>query len=110
MQLVHPKVAQLKLEFFSLRTVIEHWSSSPDARQYTEKPLREAQLLIELAFDICLCLPLDRTWHKFNDPKVDYSGGLREGKVGHEPRLEPSDLCWSSANLVECGPDEPSWT
>ena len=38
---------------------------------------------------ICLCLPPDRTWHKVNDPKVDYSRDLGEGKVGHEPRLEP---------------------
>ena len=30
--------------------------------------------------------------HKVNDPKADYSGDLGEGKVGHEPRLEP---CWS---------------
>ena len=29
---------------------------------------------------ICLCLPLDRTWHKVNDPKVDYSGDLRDGE------------------------------
>ena len=26
--------------------------------------------------------PLDRTWHKVNDPKADYSGDLEEGKVG----------------------------
>ena len=38
---------------------------------------------------ICHCLPPDRTWRKVNDPKVDYSGGLGERKVGHEPRLEP---------------------
>ena len=41
---------------------------------------------------ICLCLPPDRTWHKVNEPKVDYSGDLEERKVGHEPRLEP---CWT---------------
>ena len=32
---------------------------------------------------ICYCFPQDRVWYKINDPKVDYSGGLREGKVGH---------------------------
>ena len=32
------------------------------------------RLGIELP-DICLCLPPDRTWHKVNDPRVDYSGG-----------------------------------
>ena len=42
--------------------------------------------------DICLCLPSDRTWHNVNDPKVNYSGDLGEGKVGHESRLEP---CWN---------------
>ena len=36
---------------------------------------------------ICLCLSPDRTWHEVNDQKVDYSGGLGEGKVGHEPCL-----------------------
>ena len=40
---------------------------------------------------ICHCLPHDRTRHKVNDLKIDYSGGLGEGKVGHEPKLEP---CW----------------
>ena len=59
---------------------------------------------------ICLCLPPDRTWHKVNDPKVDYSGDLGEGKVRHEPRLKPAGLCWSSAHLVQCRPDEPSWS
>ena len=61
---------------------------------------------IEL-LDICLCLLPDRTWHKVNDPKGDYSGDLGEAKVGHKSRLEP---CWSSTNLVQCGPDEPNWT
>ena len=41
-----------------------------------------------MLFDICRSLPLSRTWHKVND----YSADLGEGKVGHEPRLEP---CWS---------------
>ena len=41
---------------------------------------------------ICHCLPPDRTQHKVNDPKVDYSGSIGEGKVGHEPKLEP---CWT---------------
>ena len=40
----------------------------------------------------CLCLLSDRTWHKVNVPKVDYSEDLEEGNVGHEPRLEP---CWT---------------
>ena len=43
-------------------------------------------------YDICCCLPTDRTRHKVNDPKADYSVNLGEGKVGHELRLEP---CWS---------------
>ena len=56
---------------------------------------------------ICLCLPPNRTLHKVNDSKVNLKWGWGEGKVGQEPRLE---LCWSSINLVQCGPDEPSWT
>ena len=31
--------------------------------------------LKEIKVDICLCQPPDRTWHKVNDPKVDYSEG-----------------------------------
>ena len=57
--------------------------------------------------DICLSFPPDRTWHKVNDPRVDYNGDLGEGKVEHEPSLDP---CCSSAHLVQCGLDEPSWT
>ena len=52
------------------------------------------------AVDICLCLSPDRTWHKVNDLKIDYSGDLGEGKVGHKPRL---GICWSSAHLMQCG-------
>ena len=33
---------------------------------------------------ICHCLPPDRTWHKVND-----SGGLGEGDMGYELKLEP---------------------
>ena len=43
----------------------------------------------EMSFYICHCLPPDRTRHKVNDPKVDYSGDLGEEKVGQKPRLEP---------------------
>ena len=41
--------------------------------------------------NICLCLPPDRTWHKVMTRRSIIEG-LGEGKVGHEPRLEP---CWS---------------
>ena len=47
-------------------------------------------------YDICHCLPPDRTWHKVNDPKVNYSGDLGEGKVGHEPKLK---ACWSMLHI-----------
>ena len=49
--------------------------------------------------------PPYRTWHKVNDPKVDYSKGLKEGKVWHEPWLEP---CWIMLLLTpfEGGPAE----
>ena len=46
---------------------------------------------------ICYWFPPDRTWHKVNDPKADYSGDLGEWMVGHEPRLEP---CWSMLLIV----------
>ena len=52
---------------------------------------------------ICHCLPPDRTRHKVNGPKVDYSGDLGEGKVGHEPKLES---CW---NMLIIGPPSAMW-
>ena len=54
--------------------------------------------------DICLCLLPERTWHKVNDPKVDYIGDLGEGKIGHETRLEP---CWT---MLVIGPLSAMWT
>ena len=41
---------------------------------------------------ICCCLPPDRTRHKVSDLKVDHSEDLGEGKIEHEPKLEP---CWT---------------
>ena len=61
--------------------------------------------------DICLCLPPDRTWYKVNDPKVDDSRNLGEGKVRSTSRgLSPAWLCWSSTHLVQCGANETYWT
>ena len=54
-------------------------------------------------FNICLCLPPDRTWHKVNDPKVDYSGSLGEGKVKNELGLKP---CWT---ILVTGPISAMW-
>ena len=48
-------------------------------------------MYIYVVWNICLHFPPGRTWHKVNGLKVDYSGDLEEGKVGHESRLEP---CW----------------
>ena len=45
-----------------------------------------------------------------NDPKVDYSRDLGEGRLGRSWGLSPARLCWSSAHLVQCGSDEPSLT
>ena len=56
------------------------------------------QLLpIEFHANICHCLPPDRAWHKVNDLKVDYSGGLGKEKVGQEPKLKP---CWIMMQLA----------
>ena len=54
--------------------------------------------------NICLCLP-DGTWHKVNDPKIDYRGWSSMNRG-----LRPAGLCWSSTHLVQCGPDEPRWS
>ena len=69
MQLIHPKVAQLKPGPFGFKSAIDHWLFGMDARQSAEKPLRKAQFA-DRAYDICLCIPPDRNWHKVNDPKV----------------------------------------
>ena len=36
---------------------------------------------------------------------VDYSGGLGEGKVGHQPRLEPSSTMIQHAHPKEAQPN-----
>ena len=71
---------------------------------------RYIELLMLNCNYICHWLPLDKTRHKVNDPKVDYSGDLGEGKVGTSRGSSPTALYWSSAHLVQCGPDEPSWS
>ena len=60
--------------------------------------------------DICIYLPPDRTWHKVNDPKVDYSGGWGKRRSGTNPGSSPAGLCWSSAHLMKWEPDELCWT
>ena len=35
---------------------------------------------IQVEYNICRWLPPDRTWHKANDPKADYSGDFRGGE------------------------------
>ena len=61
--------------------------------------------------DICHCLPPDRTRHKVNVSKVDYSGDLGKGggASGMRQTWNPAGLCWSSTHLVQWGPDERSW-
>ena len=39
------------------------------------------------------------------DPKVSLQWRLWERKVKH--KTNPTRLCWSSAHLVQCEPDEP---
>ena len=62
--------------------------------------------------DSCLCLRPDRTWHKVNDPKVDYSGAWRKGRSGSNRGSNLAELCKSSTHLVQCKTDEPcrTWT
>ena len=61
---------------------------------------------------ICIChwLPPDRTRHKVNDPKVDYSVDLGKGRSGTSRGSSPAGLCWSSTHFVQYGLDEPSWS
>ena len=64
------------------------FSNPESVKTQEEKENNEYIATSEVDF-ICFCLP---PGHNVNDPKVDYSGDLGEGKVGHEPRLKP---CWS---------------
>ena len=70
-----------------------HTSVSPTAKTFIHQLHVNTGYRLEdqtrIMTDSCHCLPPDRTWQKVNDPKVDYSGGLGEGKFGHEPRLKP---------------------
>ena len=58
--------------------------------------------------DKCHYLPPDRVWLK-----GQVIEGVKEGlKSGTSQGSNPACLCWSSAHLVQCEPDEPSrtWT
>ena len=51
-------------------------------------------------YDICRCLPPNRTWHKVNDSKVGLKLGLEEGKVGGTSwGSNSAGLCWSLPHL-----------
>ena len=65
---------------------IRHWTLI--VRQGCLTGHRKASVQSTVA-DNCLSLPPDKTWDEVNDPKVDYSGDLGQGKVGHKPRLKP---------------------
>ena len=52
---------------------------------------------------ICLYLPPYRTSHKVKWPKSQIVVGITGDS-------SPGGLCWSSTDLVTCGPDEPRWT
>ena len=65
--LTHPKVAQ--------PTQGSHLASNPSLTLNTTPGRSPAVPLF-----ISHRLPQDRTWHKANDPKIDYSGGWGRGK------------------------------
>ena len=46
---------------------------------------------------ICLCIPPDRTWYRVNEPKVDYSGDLKEGTTLVINPLSPQSS-WNGAS------------
>ena len=55
--------------------------------------------LVAYQADICLCHSPYRIWDKVKRPEVQIIVVVEEG-----------ELCWSSAHLVQCGPDELNWT
>ena len=46
---------------------------------------------------VCHCLLPNRSWHKVNDPNVDYSGGWGKGRSGLSRDSNPAWLCCSSS-------------
>ena len=50
------------------------WFSGQTSLCNVECCRRRSQCFFSLGVDICRCLPPDRSWHKVNDPKVDWSG------------------------------------
>ena len=79
----------IQINILILKEQIPECSTSGGKTQDLEIWKVCSHTFIAITPNICLCLRPDRTWHKVNDPKVDYSGGLGEGNVGNEPRLEP---------------------
>ena len=82
---------------YSLKSAIEHWPSSTDARQSAEKPLREAQLLIFLSASHNTGLDTRSMTRR------SIILGIREGKFGHELRLDPC------LTLLVIGPLSAMW-
>ena len=60
---------------------LESWGSGTKRTRW----IFEGELYLSLP-------PTRQDWHKVNNLKVNYSGDLGEGKVGHDPRLES---CWT---------------
>ena len=68
-------------------------------------------------YNICRCLPSDRTRHKVNDLEADYSGDLGEGEgrtraeartllvyAGHRPKSRSKHVCLLIAYTGQQGP------
>ena len=93
MQLTHSKVAQPKQEALWPHVCL-CWIVLTSIKA-NSKLMPSASMPGAL---FVFCLPQDRTWHKVNDPKVDYSWDLGEGQVRYEPRLKP---CCVNKGTVE---------
>ena len=98
-----PKPVAIRPQVCLWKLTVQHWCQ-------TVRWKASARSTVANQADICLCLLPDRTWHKVNDTKVDYSGSLWGERSGTSRGLNSAGLCSSSAHLVQCGSDEPSWT
>ena len=57
-----------------------------------------------------MCIFVFASYQTALDARSDNSGGWGRGRLSTSQGSSPAGLCWSSTHLVQCGPDEPSWS
>ena len=98
LQLAHPKVAMPKPRAFRPRVCL-YWIV-PFSVKANSKLMPSASTLGARIFVYA------SHQKRLDTRSMTRRSIIGEGKAGHKSKLE---LCWTSALLVQCGPDEPSW-